>query len=537
MRKLITALLGALVLLCPTAHAVEMNLIYDEIYHYYYAEDVFVEINGRPVATREMPPVVLMDRTLVPAREVFEALGATVTWLGETGQTKINYGGTEVLFTTGSRTVYLGRSRVTIPDSDPAPMIINDKTMVPVRIVANLLGFDVEWDNARRTVMLNDPSGSSAALGGVSSSSSTASSSAAQPPAKTPSSVISAVSCKQNGNTDLIYLTFSDPVEPEIARYTNPNRVVLDFNDTVFTANPSVSFSGLFVTSVRGAAHDSMARVVLDVSRQPNIDVQRSQDGIVIIASPAGSRYSTSVGDLTGGSVYVPPTVTPSISGTGETPTVTQSGEGVELDLTGTVDTTDTRDFDYNAVVIDAGHGGSDPGAMSGSIKESAINLAIAQKVTDKLRAAGYTVVTTRDDDNTYPTLQDRVDIASKKTASGKIPAIFVSVHCNSFERPETNGTQVYYHPDSKYGTILAQNIYNANVALTELKPAQIHDGSNLYVIRKTLQPAALVETAFISNSSDRSYLTGEEGQEALAEGIFTGIVQTMERMRQDNET
>lgn len=553
---------AAFSLITATALAAEMNLIYDEVYHYYNEDDVFLEINGTPIETEEMPPVVIKDKTLVPVREVFEALGADVSWLNDTQQTKITYNGSEVLFTVGSPVVYMGRSKYAIPETDPAPMIINDKTMVPIRIVATLLGFDVNWDKSRRTVMLTDEDYTPPAQDSPSESVSGSTGSVSKPenkptgntgstskPENKPTgntdsnsgeSVISKIFCTKSADgADLIYLAYTNPTNPVIARYESPNRVVMDFDGAVFTADASVDFDGTFVKSVRGANHDDKSRIVLDIkSTQPNIELMRSSTGIVIIVRMAVLKPSTKIGDLVNGQIYVAPKLS-EVDSSSEN-TVPDSSENnsssgsdrVDLDTSGTVDTTTNRSFDFSSIIIDPGHGGHDSGALGGSIKESNVNLAISLKVAEKLQNAGYNVIMTRSGD-TYPTLQDRVDIASEKT-NGTIPAIFVSIHCNSFENPSTNGTQVYYHPDSKYGTILAQNIYNANVAQTSLRPAQIHDGSHLFVIRKTLQPAALVETGFISNYSDREYISSSAGQEALANGIFTGIVQTLEQMKAD---
>ncbi len=378
--KASAVLLAAMLFIQATAYGVEMNLIYDEIYHYYNEDDIYVEVNGERIKTKEMPPIILMDRTLVPVREVFEAVGAQVKWINETAQTSISYKGTEIIFTAGSRVIYMGRAKITIPSTDPAPMIINDKTMVPVRVAANLLGFEVDWDNDRRVVSLYE----------------------------------STEGIAENGST---------------------------------------------------------------------------------ASEAADSGY-------------------------------------VSLDTVGTVDTTLTKNFDYAAVVLDSGHGGTDSGNVSGKADESEINLAIALLVKSKLEADGINVIMTRSDNKTTLSNQERVDIASRKTDNG-IPAIFVSIHCNSFENPETNGTQVYYDPDSKYGTILAQNIYNSTVSSTDLGAAQIHDGSLLYVVSKTAQPAALVETGFLSNESDRGYLMSSEGREAMAEGIYRGIMATLKAMKQ----
>ncbi len=547
MRKLVALLVAATAMLTAamTAYGVEMNLIYDEIYHYYNEEDVFIEINGKRIETPDMPPVILNDRTLVPVREVFEAVGADVEWDNKAKKASIEYEGVSVIFTIGSRTVNLGRSKYIIADTDPAPMIINDKTMIPVRTAANLLGFDVNWDNSRRTVELTDLSGEASKPSESETSGETEKTDGQDADFPSNESVIGKIYCTKSADgADLIYLAYENPVEPEISRYSNPQRVVMDFDGTSLSADGSTEFEGTVITSVRSANHEDSARIVLDVKKQPDIEVRKSPTGIVIIVRSSEGKGSTQIYDLIDGDVYEPPKESEVQSGaqTGnqtDTQTDTQTeqtnpsgGSLITLDTSGTVDSTTATDFDYNTIVIDAGHGGSDPGALGGNAKESEINLSISKKVTAKLEAAGYTVVQTRPDD-THTTLQARVDTASVKR-DGKIAALFVSIHCNSFDREDVNGTQVYYHPDSKYGTILAQNIYNANVSGTSLNPGQIHDGSHLFVIRKTIQPAALVETAFISNDSDRAYLTSDEGQEALAQGIFEGIVKTVEQMKSD---
>lgn len=525
MRRLTAALGVLLILLLFTvnAYGLEMSLHYDNEWHSYSAPDINLVINGKKVVTKEMPPIALMNRTLVPVREVFESIGGKVEWVQETDQVRITYNGSELLFTLNSRNIYVGRSRFTIPTGEPTPMAINNKTMVPIRIIADLLGFEVEWDGETGTVYLVD---SNAGDSDKKDDKKDEQSSAGE---KVTKGKISKVDLKAENNSDLIYLTYGSPVEPKIYRYNSPERVVLDFEGTQLADGYSELLfkDGSVVTSVRGANHDNMARIVLDVKSQPNIVVGRTDTGLVIAASKAGKSYTTKIEDLNGGELFDPSDID---KNSDPDP---NDDDSLHLDTTGTVDTTNTRDFDYGSVVIDPGHGGYDPGALGGNAKEKDIALAISLKVRDKLEAAGYNVVMTRDSD-TYPTLQDRVDIASKKTDGSCIPALYVSIHCNSLEKPETNGTQVWFHPDSKYGTILAENIYNRNVANTTLRPGQVHDGSSLYVIRKTLQPAALVETAFISNDSDRAYLTSEDGQEALATGIYEGIIQTMEQMKKD---
>lgn len=519
MRRFAVAFSAALMLFAAGAHGADMELTYDGSVHSYSADDIYLEVNGKRVATKEMPPIMIMNRTMVPVREVFEAMGGKVGWNADTKQVTVSYDGIEVAMTPGSREVYLGRSRIVISDGEPTPMIINNKTMVPIRMVADMLGFSVGWDGDRRIVSLNSTDE------GFSDSEPVT----PEPPSgKADKGVISEIEVEKSGSAELVYLVYGNPVKPGIERYSNSERVVLDFAGAQLGEGVyNLSYGGSIITGVRGANHDDKARIVLDVKSQPNIEISPTENGLVIVATPAGKNYTTKVNDLQSGQTFDPadiPDTTDEIEG---------SDDDLSLDTDGLVDTTNNIAFDYNTVVIDAGHGGN-TGASRNGVQEDKITLAIALKVRDKLEDAGYNVVMTREKDVRVE-LQTRVDIASKPTDGKKIPAIFVSVHCNSFEESlAVNGTQVYYHPDSKYGTILAENIYNSDVAVTDLKGANVHDGSTLFVIRKTLQPAALVETGFLTNDGDRAYLTSEDGQDDFAEGITQGIIRTMEKMKAD---
>ncbi len=540
MRRIAAAAAAGMMLFAANAYGAQMDLAYDGAIHHYSEPDIHLEINGKRITTKEMPPIRIADRTLVPVREVFESIGGKVGWSAETNRVSISYDGVEVSMQPGSRVINVGRSRVTVPAGEPAPMIINDKTMAPIRIVADLLGFDVGWDEATQTVSLTDGNykPSTAPPAGVSSG-----------------GVISDVKIEKSGSAELVYLVYSSPEQPSISRYGSNERVVLDFPGTQLEEGVYnlTNVSGSIITGVRCANHEAdgesqrKARIVLDVKKQPNIEISMTENGLVIVATPASGKYVTKINDFDGDDIFDPSQLTSddyeNTSVPEEQPQSSSQSDGdVKLSTDGTVDTTQTLALDYNTVVIDAGHGGNtgaiytenDRAGVSGeTIREDKITLAIAKKVRDKLKAAGYNVVMTRETDKKVE-LQTRVDIASEPTDGKKIPAIFVSVHCNSFEKSESNGTQVWYHPDSKYGTVLAENIYNSNLAHTTLRPGQIHDGSTFYVIRKTLQPAALVETAFISNAGDRAYLVSEEGQEALASGIAEGIIKTIEQMKAD---
>lgn len=166
-------------------------------------------------------------------------------------------------------------------------------------------------------------------------------------------------------------------------------------------------------------------------------------------------------------------------------------------------------------VVIDAGHGGSDVGAVGGNIYEKNITLDVSKRVAALLKQKGYQVVMTRDDDS-YVSLQDRVKISENAN-----PDIFVSIHVNSSVRPEITGVEThYYHQES---LALAQTIHSSFASAVS-SPNRGLFKSKFYVINHTTSPAILVEIGFISNAEERAQLIGEKRKQATAKSIADGI-------------
>ncbi len=183
-----------------------------------------------------------------------------------------------------------------------------------------------------------------------------------------------------------------------------------------------------------------------------------------------------------------------------------------------------------NRVVIDPGHGGHDPGAIgySGSY-EKEVNLKVAKKAAEILRAAGFEVMLTREDDS-YLSLTDRVDFANSSQA-----AAFVSIHCNGSYDPETNGTEVYYYIDEGDPVVVAQAAERARFAqimqnnlLTSLgrKDNGVRDNKNFIVIRYTQIPAILVEIAYLTNLGEEVLLNDPPFQDQAAQAIASGIME-----------
>lgn len=170
---------------------------------------------------------------------------------------------------------------------------------------------------------------------------------------------------------------------------------------------------------------------------------------------------------------------------------------------------------DKKKVVIDAGHGGTDAGAIGGGIKEKDITLDISKRIETLLKQKGYDVKMTRTND-TYVSLQDRVEISEEYK-----PDIFVSVHVNSSVKPEISGVEThYYHQES---IALAQTVHSSFASAVQ-SPNRGLFKSKFYVINHTTSPAILVEIGFISNCNERNQLVGEKRKQDTARSIADGI-------------
>lgn len=109
-------------------------------------------------------PVVVNDRTLVPIRAIIEAMGGEVSWEQETQTASLRYGDDEIKLIIDNTTAYLNEVANTL---DTAPVVINDRTMLPIRFISESFGFDVEWDGASETITITKGGESVVVDGGV----------------------------------------------------------------------------------------------------------------------------------------------------------------------------------------------------------------------------------------------------------------------------------------------------------------------------------------------------------------------------------
>ncbi len=209
---------------------------------------------------------------------------------------------------------------------------------------------------------------------------------------------------------------------------------------------------------------------------------------------------------------------------------------------------------DISLVVIDAGHGGKDPGAVSGKIEEKDIVLSVSTYLYDALKDK-VNCVLTRDRDE-YLSLQERCDFANSQDFDVNGFPIFISLHVNAASSSSASGYEIYVKDEQKrlallssktsnrlisiyapYNNTIVNSYINSvnshlaalvsssiNKAFPEHKNRGVKEG-DLWVLNQTFMPSLLIEIGFITNEEDRAKLTNINWQKKMADAIASAIL------------
>ncbi|MDD6735955.1 MAG: N-acetylmuramoyl-L-alanine amidase [Clostridiales bacterium] len=520
MKKTVTIFLLICCFFMNTAASASIILEYDGSVHNYTGAVYSLEVNGKKLTNLPLEPIIFNDRALVPVREVFEALGAKVDYEDSDKSIDITYGKQSVLLQIGNTQAAVNGVKTTIPDGAFPRLIAkwgeSAKTMVPVRFISESVGLDVNFDGQAGLISVSDGS-------------------AAQPDeTPKPSAVkLNKIEYSQNGNVVTVRVSASGSISGiSKGAVTASNVLYVDVSNASYTTANKTEVNLGAVTAVRMGLHDSSTRIAIDTQSMKKYSVSLSEDGRAVVFM-ISSDESANVSQPSPAPTATPkPTASPSPS----TKPTLPNGEKI--------------------VVIDAGHGGSDPGA-SGSLmnneemaaykaalettepiletmsagsgktyKEKDIALTVAKKVQKNLEAKGIRVIMTRTGD-TYPTLDERPELANSAGA-----VIFLSIHLNSTTAAVTaaNGIEIYYSEQnngSDYGITskeMADIILKSTVNSTDAKSRGVKSG-NLLVTRKSNMPANLIEIGFMNNPQELEKLISDSYQESIASGIAKGIL------------
>jgi len=279
-------------------------------------------------------------------------------------------------------------------------------------------------------------------------------------------------------------------------RLHNPERYVVDMPDYHEMADailPDVTQSPL-VSSIRVGApgEEGAGRLVLQLE-DDTVSVEESYN--------AGSNYMTvtlAKGTMANAGI--------SRSGSTSAPTLIPSGPIVV-----------PRAPHETVIVLDAGHGGSDPGAVRGDVQEKEVTMQIIAKVKRVLEGKGARIVLTRSDD-TFVSLEDRVKITN---AVG--PNLFLSVHINSLESTSNiYGIETYFQTDRSRP--LADRVHASLVSGLGAPDRSVRK-ARFYVINHTPVPAILAEVGYITNKAERDRLISSDYQQKVASALARGVM------------
>ena len=516
----------------------------------YNTQTLKIMLDGQPMSF-EVAPQIDNNRVLVPLRAIFEAMGAVVEWNQATQTATATRGDIKVVLPLNSTTPTVNG---VIWKLDVPAKVVQQRTLAPLRFVGEALGGSATWDAANFTVILNSPSAIPVQMEGVKIS-----------------------SVRDAGGLKII-MESAVQMETDINRTTG--KVTYQFANRQIDGTSTLNeYMGSQLVNVQGINQGNNA--VVEIQIPTGVQYQTSSENYgkrEVLTIPnfifgVERKTFSSNGENIIINAIAPISYTTSQSGTklevvfnNMLPGKVQSSYNFDSNLIAsvafqkrtvgstvqtvlTLTTTQTAKFaiglsNYSCalnilfvdqseiqpripmVVLDAGHGGYDPGASGAGITEEDVNLAVVMKAGELLTQRGIKVVYTRQDD-TYVDLNLRSSMANLYNA-----ALFVSVHCNASTSQTASGTETYYYAPLESPALyiqkderleLATLLQQSMVAKLGLYNRGVKSG-NLSVLRQTNMPSALVEMAFISNPTEGELLKQQQFRDLAAQAIADGI-------------
>lgn len=491
-------------------------------------------VNGKPIVT-DVPAQLSGGRTLVPARAVFELVGARVDWDGISRTVTVAYLSHSVSVRIGSRTATVDGRNVVL---DVAPIIVNDRTLVPLRFIAEAIGATVGWIPDTRTATVEIRA------------------------------AVTGIAWEEGSGHGTLSIDATTGLELSVHNRTDPDRLVVDIPNAELAlqgsaaVEPDQNVTGLTAVVGEGGVHIELgltgpanyavvnrdAGAEIEVGyRISEVTYQGGNPETVLIRASGPLVYrrleltdpNRLVLDFDLAALSAPATL--NVDGQyirairaaqfSLDPAVARvvlefKGDAVPIGIKSTADGLElTVSQQYappvagRTIYIDPGHGGSDPGAIGvRGTRESDVNLDIAKRLQALLSSAGANAVLTRSGDYAVG-LYDRPEMANEANAD-----LFISLHNNWYESASVGGTQVYYHASSPESRPLAVAVHDALIAKLG-RPDKGVLTANFAVIRVAQMPAILVESAFLSNLEEDALLRTLEFRQAIAEAVYDGIV------------
>ncbi len=519
-----------------------------------------ISIDNKEVNT-DFPGIVFNNVTMVPLRAVFEQLGGTVIWNSKTQLMDITYNEFKLQFKNNDTKVNFNGQIIKL--NAPAKKI-NDRLLVPTDFFKNLQDTTLAIDNKAKSINISQIS-----------------------------SLKDVLSETSNGK-DIITIKVNNPKGIESYRLTNPNRIVVDLkNVKTDKVQPIITNLSLVSGIDISAIEPNLTRVTINLQGMENFSVNKLTGGCKItITKPINAELSyvnnfdrvyfslkninlasvsstivnhfTESYDLENNKYTITIPASSPISLQQETISINDSLVN-NIEINRDMETSDTnivfhtkKEFkfytsynekreqteinlltpakdDEQLVVIDAGHGGLDPGTVGNSVKEKDVNLAIALKLEALLKAKNIKSFMLRQDD-TFVGLYDRPYIANALNAT-----LFLSIHNNGIDNNKVSGTETLYFPEKagdtsftgqKFAKLIQDLLINNLKSVNRKTVAR----PGLVVLKYAKMPSALAEIGFVTNKNEAKNLQSEAYQQKTAQALCDAIVPALEQIKSEKE-
>lgn len=266
---LTTLALGLLGATTVYGEQVKMDLFYNGKHHAYAAKEVKIEIDGKAMVPKDMPAVIIDGRTMLPMRQIAQELGCEVNWNEAAKQIYVMRGSDIIVFTVDSKTGYENGKEFTM---DVPATIVNDRTMLPVRALADALHLNIKWDDPNRivsiqsgdTVVKDEPK--------------------APESGQTTTGTLTGIQTPSEKDADQTFTIQADgPMGRYEKTFVDDQKIVLDFYGAKSSLPSEITKTNSdIVTGIRTATHenngDSFTRVVFDLSGKKDYEVTQSAD-------------------------------------------------------------------------------------------------------------------------------------------------------------------------------------------------------------------------------------------------------------------
>ncbi|ONI37691.1 hypothetical protein AN639_00740 [Candidatus Epulonipiscium fishelsonii] len=516
-----------------------MNISYDGIVTEYKEESISLYMDGKQIKTSSMPPILLKGITLVPVREVFEALGASVEWQAEQNQTTITYNDTSIVLQENNPQAQINGELFQLPISTK---IINNKAMVPLRFISEHMGFLVDWNSDLRHINITTNLVAENKMSTLKSSNLNTNVETVEYSeydsislTKNESNVdampipLRSEHCKplraedryvSNSKQEYDLDIYRNEVQIEVAKANiipKATKTESFIKSESFTKNRSLPTNG--VVSYDRFNSDILVSLIngLDIHKVTVKDNYREKQLIIDLGAPLAYKDETII--VKDGVVNSITVVTDNTTKLIVDQTTINACEIIQNDTNLVIDLGSPREKYDKIVVLDIGHGGEDPGAVGNGLIEKDLNTYQTMEVKRLLEEnTDIKVYMTREKDETL-TLEYRSELPNEIDAD-----VFISFH-NNFANTDAQGTEVFYK-STENSQVLAELILNNVIDYTGMFNRGTKPGDIYKVLRSSDMSAVLLEGGFLSNLDDVAVIDTPWFTEQYAKAVYDGIVE-----------